>query len=150
MEVETEIKHETIEGLITNGYKLRIGYYIKTAFKIYRKYFWGFVGFTAIMIFVSLALSSIFVMPPVSSMFSITIQTHLNPFVEYLVYMPISSIILFFLVTGYFIVARKIHLNQTLSFDNFFDGIKHWKQLLFASLIVYIVLLLFSISLIGI
>ena len=143
MEEENEIIHEANESQIRNVNEFKIEDYIKSAFKIYRKYFWEFAGFYAIMVLISISIPMIFGAFTGSSIFSFGKQANFNPYITYLVVGPINGFLSFLLGSGVFIVARKINFNQTYSFDNFFDGTKHWKELLIACLITYLVTLIF-------
>ena len=68
MENLNELKHESIDKLITNGYEFRLWHYITSAFKIYRKYFWGFAGFMAVMIVILIGVTFLIRLPSSISM----------------------------------------------------------------------------------
>jgi hypothetical protein len=139
MEEENKIKHEAIESLIRNGYKLKVGTYINMGFNIYRKYFWGFLGMSAIFGIIG---------------YGLTFHTFSKPFTfqspeeEFKIFtyviVFINSIIMYILGTEYFFVAREIQNNHKPVFKDFFKWIKYWKQLLIASVIIYAIYMIFS------
>jgi len=137
------IKKDTNYFINTSKKNSKIIYYIKSACNIYFKFFYGFIGITALL-FLMLAL--LFLIIQIPSDFSIIFSDSdpfLKSYIEYLNIIPVYSLFSFLFTTGYFVVAKKIYLNQTYSFRDFFNGLKHWKELLFASLIINLLLFVF-------
>lgn len=139
MENSEELKHESIDNLISNGYKLRIWHYIENGFKLYRKNFWGFVGFTAIIFVVVLGITLLIRIPIGISKISGGRFNSGNTPLMFLVSTLTTGLTAFIITNGYFIVGSKILHQENYSFDNFFDGFKLWKKLISAYLVVFII-----------
>jgi hypothetical protein len=134
MENLTIEQQAKIDDLLQYGYNLRIGTYIKTAFRLYFKYFWAFVGLTAILVLVSLLSYSFN---------SLKFLGSGGLYLNYLFLSPLIGALTTIIGAGYYFMGQKIYLSQNKSFENFFDGTNFWKPLALAYLITYVISIIF-------
>jgi hypothetical protein len=126
---------EKIDNLISYGYDLNVGSYIKQAFRMYLKYFWGFIGITAIVT----AIGFLDYFPHNSIWGNSEIFKHLELFVL----APIIGALTSIFYAGYNFGGQKIYFNQKHSFEDFFRGTNYWKDLALAYVIYYALYLIF-------
>ena len=114
MEIISNFKEKT-ERLIQEGFQTDAGKYINKGWEIFRRDMGLFIGYTVIMIL-------------------ITVVSAFIPFAALLLSGP--------LIAGFFIVAHKINKGEEYDFATFFKGFDFFVQLLLYSLITSIFVVL--------
>ncbi len=99
--------------------EVHIGNYIKKGWNLFNKYTWGFIGFTALFLFINIILNIIPVIGPIIAMI-------------------INSVFL----AGYYIVALQLLKNEPTKFGDFFKGFNYFMPLFLYGLVggIFIVL----------
>lgn len=105
--------NQAFANLINEGYEVKTKQYIKNGFELFKKYSGGFMAFYLI-IFAVVALSTFRDLQYINSLFSI-------------LQVP--------LIAGVFIVANEIMRGNIPNFSTFFDGFKHFFQLLLLNIV---------------
>lgn len=119
MEVVTKIK-EKAENLIQEGFQTDAGAYIRKGWEIFQKDMGLFIGYTVVMILISVVSSII-------------------PFASLLVSGPLTA--------GFFIVAHRVDRGEDREFGTFFKGFDFFVPLLLFTLISTIFITLGFIAL---
>jgi len=120
MEMISSIK-EKAEQLIEKGYQTDIGGYINKGYQIFEKEVGLFVGYTALMIVISIVAGFI-------------------PFASLLISGPLTA--------GFFIVAHKINRGEPYEFNTFFKGFDFFVPLFLFTLVGGIFIALGTLALI--
>jgi len=106
-----------VDTIVQQGYTVKIGEYLQRGWQIMQQNLGGFLGFTVVLILISL-IPTIF-------------PQRLVPLASLIV-----NIISPILMAGYFIVAFKILKQQLVSFNDFFQGFNNFLAIFLTSLLV--------------
>ncbi len=111
-----------VEELASYGYDFRVTDYIKQGFDIFGKYPGGLIIFSFLFLLFSFLIGLV---PGLSLITAFTISPALT--------------------AGAYIVAQKVDKNKDYSFNNFFDGFKHFVPLMLASLVMLLIVFIITL-----
>lgn len=104
--------HRSLHDILNNGYTFSIGDALNEGLDIFKAQIGGFIGYTAIMILISLVTSGLVV---------------------------VSLILSGPLAAGFLIMAHNIKTGQRQDFNVFFDGFKHIGPLILYSVVTFLI-----------
>ncbi|MGB1299034.1 MAG: hypothetical protein ACPG8A_12195 [Psychrobium sp.] len=118
------------KGPVTlDSYEFKFGEYLSKGWSVFAKNMGGFIGFTVVMLLISVVLSLI---PIIGQIANIVISAPL--------------------MAGYYVVARKVMNGEETSFGDFFGGFDHFLPLFLAYLVssIFIMIGMFLLLIPGI
>lgn len=113
----TENKRRSLDQIIYSGYAFNLGQYLSEGWQIFRKNMGSFMGYSWLVILMSLAASLI---PIVGTIIN---SLFLSPA----------------LISGLFIAAHLVHRNQYKTFEQFFGGFSFYSPLIIQQLLLLVI-----------